>query len=370
MADLLAQLRSVKDSTQGADLDNASRLEATKLARTILLDLENPSDLVHRLLLQPAENVWLRIAVDTGLLEALNEAQLPQTAQDLAKATDVDLILLERVLRGLVVMRAVEEIDEDNIDTLYPIWNKLPEFLASTGYRNPTDPENGAIQLAHPADKSFFDHLARNPAAVKNFGAFMAAFTVGRPNFLDFYPAAEQLVQGSKSDPQEVMLVDVGGATGDQALEFRRRLPTAPGRLIVQDRADVIEPLPEVPGLEKMVHDFFNPQPVHGARAYYFRHVFHNWSDAPSLEILRKTTAAMVPGYSKILINEFVVPRRNPNSLATSMDLSMMSILSAIERTDQQWRELLSAAGLKIVNIWSPEGGTESIIEAMLDEKN
>jgi hypothetical protein len=27
-------------------------------------------------------------------------------------------------------------------------------------------------------------------------------------------------------------------------------------------------------------HDFFTAQPVKGARAYYFRHVFQDWPDA------------------------------------------------------------------------------------------
>ncbi|KAL9600393.1 MAG: hypothetical protein Q9219_003243 [cf. Caloplaca sp. 3 TL-2023] len=197
----------------------------------------------------------------------------------------------------------------------------------------------------------------------------MAKQSVGRPNFLDYYPAAEQLIHGFKSggDQQEVMLVDVGGATGEEALEFGRRYPEAPGRLIVQDRASVIEQLPDTEGLEKLVYDFFTPQPVYGARAYYFRRIFHDWNDSVAQNILRNTTSAMTPGYSKILINELVVPRRGASSFATNSDINMMALLSAVERTEQQWYELLVSAGLRLVKIWTPAGGTESIIEAILE---
>ena len=44
----------------------------------------------------------------------------------------------------------------------------------------------------------------------------------------------------------------------------------------------------------------------------------------------------------------------------------MMSILSAIERTEQDWRTLLESAGFKVVKIWTYEPGTESLIEAEL----
>lgn len=52
----------------------------------------------------------------------------------------------------------------------------------------------------------------------------------------------------------------------------------------------------------------------------------------------------------------------------TSLNMIMMAHVSSQERAEKQWRDLLSSIELKIVNIWTYESGTESLIEAVLDE--
>jgi hypothetical protein len=84
------------------------------------------------------------------------------------------------------------------------------------------------------------------------------------------------------------------------------------------------------------------------------------------LEIIRQITIAMKPGYSKFLINEIVIPNQGAERLSTSMDLLMMTVVAAEERTENNWRRLLKTAGLKIVKIWTFEN-TESIIETELE---
>lgn len=75
----------------------------------------------------------------------------------------------------------------------------------------------------------------------------------------------------------------------------------------------------------------------------------------------------MQPGYSKLLINEFVVPDVGATWSITSMDWLMMALGAVKERTEKQWRTLLGEAGLKVVGIWTYDQGTESLIEATLD---
>ena len=74
----------------------------------------------------------------------------------------------------------------------------------------------------------------------------------------------------------------------------------------------------------------------------------------------------MQPGYSKLLINEYVVPDVGATWSITSMDWLMMALGAVKERTEKQWRELLERAGLKAVGIWTYNQGTESLIEAEL----
>ena len=102
-----------------------------------------------------------------------------------------------------------------------------------------------------------------------------------------------------------------------------------------------------------------------GARAYYFRNVLHDWSDSNCEEILRNTFMAMTPGYSKILINELVLPVQGAGPYATRSDFNMMALLAGMERTEKQWHELLGKIGLKIQKIWSTDSDCESIVEAV-----
>lgn len=74
----------------------------------------------------------------------------------------------------------------------------------------------------------------------------------------------------------------------------------------------------------------------------------------------------MAPDYSKLLINQWLVPTQQASPLMTHQDLNMMSLLSAVERTEPQWRELLDSAGFEIAHVWRPEDPkTECIIEAV-----
>ena len=74
----------------------------------------------------------------------------------------------------------------------------------------------------------------------------------------------------------------------------------------------------------------------------------------------------MKPGFSKILVNENVVPDQNAPWLMTGLDLLTMVLGAASERTEKQWENLLNSVGLRIVKIWGHPEGTESLIEADL----
>lgn len=75
----------------------------------------------------------------------------------------------------------------------------------------------------------------------------------------------------------------------------------------------------------------------------------------------------MTPGYSKLLINEWVLPQVGVPLLPASLDITMMVMLSGTERSETQWKELLSSVGLKIVKFWSIGPENEGLIEAVLE---
>lgn len=74
----------------------------------------------------------------------------------------------------------------------------------------------------------------------------------------------------------------------------------------------------------------------------------------------------MIPGYSKLLINENVVPNTGAHWQATALDMIMMVDLAAKERTEKQWYQVIEPVGLKIIKIWTPLDSAESLIECEL----
>ncbi len=92
----------------------------------------------------------------------------------------------------------------------------------------------------------------------------------------------------------------------------------------------------------------------------------HDWPDAKAKEILASLKPGMTKGYSKLLINENVIPDMDAHWASTGLDLLMMTLFSSSERTEEHWRMLLESEGFKIAKIWTNEPGTESLIEAEL----
>lgn len=81
----------------------------------------------------------------------------------------------------------------------------------------------------------------------------------------DFYPVKENLVKGASTAEDAVFLVDLGGGKGHDLEELKRKHLNLPGRLVLQDLASVLAEAKELdPGIMKMEHDFFTPQPVQG----------------------------------------------------------------------------------------------------------
>ena len=99
---------------------------------------------------------------------------------------------------------------------------------------------------------------------------------------------------------------------------------------------------------------------------YYLRNILHDWPDDKCVEILGHIAKALKPGYSKILLNEMVIPNQDAEIIATQVDMIMMACLAACERTESHWRTLIERAGLNIEKIWTDEPGSESVIEIAL----
>jgi hypothetical protein len=118
-----------------------------------------------------------------------------------------------------------------------------------------------------------------------------------------------------------------------------------------------------------MAYNFFEPQPVVGADFYFLGRVLHDWPDSQARTILQHIRDAMDED-SVLLIHDRVLPdfASNVHSTDAIMDLNMMILFSSLERTEKQFRALLSSVGLKLVNVWrSPTAGVhrQAVLEAI-----
>jgi demethylsterigmatocystin 6-O-methyltransferase len=76
----------------------------------------------------------------------------------------------------------------------------------------------------------------------------------------------------------------------------------------------------------------------------------HDHADDKCLEILANVADAMTDE-STLLLDEIVVPNQNVSWYVTQTDLGMMVQFSSTERTEEQFRELLAKAGLKVQKV-------------------
>lgn len=249
-----------------------------------------------------------------------------------------------------------------------PAFQKMPEYLAKSQYRCPTATQ-GPFQHAWNTTLSGFDFVMEPQHAdtLKDLNIFMEGRRQETASWLDFYPFQERILDGSDGDAHSVTVVDVGGGLGHGLVELQARFPNIRGRLILQDLPKTVQQAGDPKGVfEAMPHSFYDPQPVKGAKAYYIRQVLHDWPDKECRVILEHLAAVMRRSYSKILLNEAIVPEVKISEFLNSCDLVMMGMSGGMERTKRQWDELVESAGLRIDRVWTLNEETESVLEVVL----
>ena len=156
--------------------------------------------------------------------------------------------------------------------------------------------------------EQLFAYLERRPERARVFGSAMSTYSTG-PGW-----EPEHVLQSFDwAALKSGTVVDVGGAIGTAMSILSCHHPQL--SCIVQDLGNVIEnhlkPSTHSEGrVQYMAHDFFAEQPVKGADVYFFRMVFHDWSDHDSVRILRALIPALKPG-AHIVLNEWCMPEPN-----------------------------------------------------------
>lgn len=230
---------------------------------------------------------------------------------------------------------------------------------------------HNAVSLVNDGDGNFFNWIDKQPENRRIFDNILGFYDSLPPELTPLYDFLED---NENFEPSDVLLVDMGGNRGHYINTIRKRSPGLKGRIILQELPIITQKLvaeeidlTEPRGFGVMTHDFFQPQPVMGAKYYSFRAVFHDWDDENCLEILRNLRDAMKPGHSKLLISDAILPEMGSMPLAVYMDLYMMT-LGGKERCEPEWRELLAKGGFRINRIVRAQVGHYGVIEAELDQ--
>ena len=244
----------------------------------------------------------------------------------------------------------------------------LPTALAEDGYRNPEDPAAAAMTKAF-GGKSLWKMIDKDDNARLMFDAAMEQQD-DLPDEMIPDEGVDWLGMLGDVPVGDVALVDVGGGSGHAMLKIAEKTNgRIPGRFVLQDQKRAIEAVQreEEKGrkhpFECLEIDFFKEPPINGARVYHIRRCLHDWSDSKCEQILHNIRKAMKPGFSRLLICEFVLPVVGAQQREVLFDILMMCLTGA-ERDEAQWEALLARCGLKIVKIWRAKIGHMAIIEA------
>jgi O-methyltransferase/methyltransferase family protein len=313
----------------------------------------------------------LYVAARLGVADVL--AGGPRTGSEIADVVGADPDVLARMLRGLVLEDVLAE-DEDGRFGLTALGEGLRDgvpgslrgavlargelyWSAAAGMlRASTD---GGTAFQHVHGERFFDHLAGDPDRAAAFQASMADRAQRE--------AADVVAAYDFAGLRAV--VDVGGGSG---VLLEAILGATPGlRGVLVDRAEAVDKARRrltAAGLDArcqcVVGDFFDSVPP-GADAYLLSRVIHDWDDADAQRVLTTCREAM-PVDARLLLVEAIVPERaHDGPEAVRMDLHMLMLLGARERTEAQFRRLLADAAFelgRVVPTGSPAG--LSVLEA------
>lgn len=334
LLDTIAELSSgLKNGRQGA------REGLLGACAGLISELSNPSEMMLQLLwAQPTHLNILWMAAEVKLFQAMESTpDSGAPVADIASKCDkhVDPLLVGRMLRHLAAMGTVRETGPDTFaltptskafaepayqdsilyiaENFQPVHQAMPSYFRENGFKSPDSGVNGPFQHAFNCKGShYFEYFTKaNPEMGRRFASMMESWSKGRPRWFyeDYYPVKERLISGAEKNAP--FLVDVGGGSGHDVEGLREAFEgQLPGKLVLQERPEIVEIAKVGAGTEVMAHDFLTEQPVKGARAYYLHSIIQDWNDEVNTEILKAIVPAMKKGYSKVLVNDFVVPNQ------------------------------------------------------------
>lgn len=278
---------------------------------------------------------------------------------DLACALGAHPSSLHRILRALVVLGVCREEDDGRF-TLTALGTLLrsdvpgslnamavicgEEYFGAWGGLLHTV-MTGETAFDHVFGMSQWEHRQEQPELSRQFGSDLAQETARAA--LAIVKAYDFSLFGT--------VADIGSGRGALLAAILNTCPKATG--ILFDKQHVIEEARgymEEHGVAERCRfvpgDFFDSL-CENANVYVMKSIIHDWNDEKSGLILSNCRAALNAN-SRLLLAERIMPQRVAEDPSTILlDVQMLATTGGRERTEAEYRALLSAAGFKLTRI-------------------
>jgi hypothetical protein len=317
----------------------------------------DPSNELMRLINSYQVSQALHVAATLGIADHLKDGPKPYVS--LAQACCAHPRSLYRLLRALAAVGIFQESNDKEF-SLTPLGSCLTSDA-------PASRRNYARWIGTPGLWRSWGNLLHSVKSGEN----ATQFTLGVDSwtYRDQHPDEQAVFNSamtgnSGSEAKAIIgaydfsgfdcIVDVGGGQGLLLQEILLAYPTVRGILFDQPR--VIASVNQVLNSDTMSQriqtvagSFFETVPDHGD-AYIMKAILHDWNDLESIEILRTCRRGMSRDASLIVIERVVGP---PNEIPEGKfsDLNMMVQYAALERTNQEFRDILNSAGFEMIEI-------------------
>ncbi|KAL6788100.1 S-adenosyl-L-methionine-dependent methyltransferase [Trichoderma camerunense] len=341
----------------------------------LLLRVVRPKTFLHNLQLSHYDLVAFQVAFEFHLFDSVPLSG-HITLSELSKRAGMDEDRIGRVMRLLAIHGVFTEVEEEVFthtaiskllaqdepfhcalaaqhDEMFQAASSTAEAIKKSPHEQRADLTPFSLRFG----SSIYDFYQKHPARADRFGKAMEGATAFDEESMNSLRECYDW-----SSLENGVLVDVGGGAGHVSIFLAKHFPNI--SFLVQD----LFPPPALgsdnqlaPKVKFQQHNFFEPQPVTNAKAYFMKHSLHNHPDADCVRILRSLVAALEKAgpATPLLINEGVLPspgesmRRDQELTLRRGDMCMMVTLSAKERTRKQFQQLLKEADprLQIVKI-------------------
>jgi hypothetical protein len=290
--------------------------------------------------------------------------RIPISADELAHRVGLEPDLAHRLLRGCV-LAGLASFEAGYVAT--PLLGALKDAPGSM--------RSYALALGAPALwlpwSRFIDALGTGecqavPALGTDLWSYYAKAPAEAAEFTDAMTGMTSMVASEAVQTIEFSRVrsvaDIGGAAGALLFAVMAAHPHVHGILFDQPQV-VAAAAPPAAFLERFTAvggDFLDSVPA--AELYLIKHILHDWDDAACVRILQSVARAM-PAHGRVVVVEMLLGDEREPGFTALMDLAMLVLLGARERTAAHYGELFSAAGLKLSRV-TPLRSGYAILEA------